>query len=51
MKILRNKERDKKNRRKLYRKGIKVVRVWEHSLKDPKKLNMKIIKVKDLLET
>jgi len=41
-KILRNKERDKKNRRKLCRNGIKVVHIWEHSLKDPKKTNLEI---------
>ena len=50
-KILRNKERDKKNRRKLRGKGIKVVSIWEHSLKTPKKLNLKIKKVRDLLAT
>jgi len=41
-KILRNKERDKKNRQKLRRKGIKVVRIWEHSLRDKAALNSKI---------
>jgi len=41
-KILRNKERDQKNRRKLRRKGIKVVSIWEHSLKDKKDINSKI---------
>ncbi|MBC8469467.1 MAG: very short patch repair endonuclease [Planctomycetes bacterium] len=50
-KILRNKERDKSNRRKLRRKGIKVVSVWEHSLKDPKQLNLKINMLKTLLKT
>jgi len=50
-KILRNKERDKKNRRKLRGKGIKVVSIWEHSLKIPNQLNLKIKKVKDLLAT
>jgi len=51
MKILRNKERDQKNRRKLHRNGIKVLRIWEHSLKTPKQLNLKIKKMKDLLAT
>lgn len=51
MKILRNKERDKSNRRKLRRKGIKVLSIWEHSLNPPKQLNLKIKKVKDLLAT
>jgi len=50
-KILRNKERDKKNRRKLRGKGIKVVSIWEHSLKIPQQLNLKVKKVKDLLAT
>jgi len=50
-KILRNKERDKSNRRKLRRKGIKVVSIWEHSLKDPKQLNLKINMLKTLLKT
>ena len=31
-KILRNKERDRKNRKKLNRKGIKVLRLWEHQI-------------------
>ena len=50
-KILRNKERDKNNRRKLRRKGIKVVRIWEHSLKDPKQLSLKINMLKTSLKT
>jgi DNA mismatch endonuclease, patch repair protein len=33
-KISRNKERDKNNRRKLRRRGIEVVRIWEHSLRE-----------------
>ena len=50
-KILRNKERDKKNRWKLRKERIQVMRIWEHSLKTPKQLNLKIKKVKDLLVT
>jgi len=42
MKILRNKERDKKNRRKLRREDIKVVNIWEHSLHNPRGINSKI---------
>jgi len=49
-KILRNKERDKSNRRKLRRKGIKVVRIWEHSLKDPKHIGSKIKMLSNLLK-
>jgi len=41
-KILRNKERDKKNRRKLRREGIKVVNIWEHSLHNIRGINSKI---------
>lgn len=48
-KILRNKERDKSNRRKLRRKGIKVVSIWEHSLKNEATLNSKVKRIKDLL--
>ena len=50
-KILRNKERDKKNRQKLRREGIKVVNIWEHSLKDPKMLSLKIDMLKTSLKT
>ena len=48
-KILRNKERDKKNRRQLRGKGIKVVSIWEHSLKDRKGLNLKIKQIRNFL--
>jgi len=48
-KILRNKERDKKNRHQLRRRGIKVINIWEHSLKDPKKADFKIKKLLHLL--
>jgi DNA mismatch endonuclease (patch repair protein) len=48
-KILRNKERDKKNRHRLHRKGIKVINIWEHFLKDPKQLDIKIKMLKSAL--
>lgn len=48
-KILRNKERDKKNRQLLRRNGIKVINIWEHSLKDPKKLRLKSDMLKKVL--
>ena len=51
MKILRNKERDKKNRQRLRRNGIKVINIWEHSLKDPKRLELKIKMLKTALRT
>ncbi len=41
-KILRNKERDKRNRRELRKDGVKVVSIWEHSLKNTKGLNSKV---------
>ncbi|MHC4104607.1 MAG: very short patch repair endonuclease [Planctomycetota bacterium] len=41
-KILRNRERDKKNRQKLRRNGIKVVSIWEHSLHNQRGINSKI---------
>jgi DNA mismatch endonuclease (patch repair protein) len=50
-KILRNKERDKKNRQKLRRQGIKVVSIWEHSLIDTKQLSLKINMLKTSLKT
>lgn len=48
-KILRNKERDKKNRRKLRKDGIKVVSIWEHSLETQKGLNLKIKQIREFL--
>ena len=50
MKILRNKERDRTNRRKLHRMGIKVVSIWEHFLKDMEYLSLKIKMLKATLE-
>jgi DNA mismatch endonuclease (patch repair protein) len=46
MKILRNKERDKKNRLKLRKEGIKVINIWEHSLKTIERLTIEIKKLK-----
>ena len=37
-KIERNKFRDRKNTRLLRRQGIRVIRVWEHTLKNKKRL-------------
>lgn len=48
-KILRNKERDKKNRRKLRRNSIRVVSIWEHSLKTQKGVNLKIKQIRNFL--
>lgn len=49
MKILRNKERDRTNKRKLHRMGIRVVSIWEHSLEGQKYLDLKIKMLKHLL--
>jgi len=48
-KILRNKERDRKNRENLRRRGIRVVGIWEHSLKTPEKLVLSVERLKKLL--
>lgn len=48
-KLLRNKERDKKNRRELRKDGIKVVSIWEHSLKTQKGVNLKIKQIRNFL--
>jgi len=47
-KILRNKERDKNNRRKLRRIGIRVVSIWEHSLYRPEGIISKINTLKKI---
>jgi len=51
MKILRNKERDKKNRLRLHGKGIMVTNIWEHSLKDTEHLNANIIVLNNILNS
>ena len=48
-KILRNKERDKRNKKELREEGVKVIKIWEHSLKDQKHLDLKIKMLKHLL--
>ncbi len=48
-KILRNKERDKRNRRELRKDGVKVVSIWEHSLKTQKGVKLKIKQIRNLL--
>ncbi len=48
-KILRNKERDKQNRRLLRKEGIKVISIWEHSLKNQKGVNLKIKQIRNFL--
>lgn len=48
-KIVRNKERDRKNRRKLRKNGIKVMSIWEHSLYSSRGINSKIKMLKQLL--
>jgi DNA mismatch endonuclease, patch repair protein len=45
MKILRNRSRDKKNRQTLHKEGIRVVRIWEHSLKTTERLAAEIKKI------
>lgn len=48
-KILRNKERDKRNRRELRKDGVKVVSIWEHSLKTQKGVKLKIKQIRNFL--
>jgi DNA mismatch endonuclease (patch repair protein) len=48
-KILRNKERDKKNRKILRKTGIKVMSIWEHSLKAQKDIKSQIKQIRSLL--
>ncbi len=44
-KILRNRERDKQNRKLLRKESIKVISIWEHSLKTQKSINLEIKKL------
>ena len=48
-KILRNRQRDQLVNRKLKRKGIKVIRIWEHSLQRQEELSHTINKILGLL--
>jgi DNA mismatch endonuclease (patch repair protein) len=48
-KILRNKERDKRNRRELRKDGVKVVSIWEHSLKTQKGVKLIIKQIRNFL--
>jgi DNA mismatch endonuclease, patch repair protein len=49
MKIERNQARDRRNTRLLQKRGSLVVRVWEHSIKDPKELGRILNKIQRLL--
>ncbi len=50
-KIERNKERDEKYNKELAKLGIKVIRFWEHELKDKIDLEKSINKIKNELAT
>lgn len=45
-KIMRNRERDQRTTEVLRESGMKVVRVWEHSLKSPKNLTRIVARVR-----
>jgi DNA mismatch endonuclease, patch repair protein len=47
-KIARNKDRDREVIRLLRQKGWRVYRIWEHSLKDPEKI---VVKIQALLKS
>ena len=44
-KIRRNQERDRQKKIELEKKGISVIRIWEHELKDNSNINKVIIKI------
>jgi DNA mismatch endonuclease (patch repair protein) len=50
-KISRNKQRDKKNARKLQYHGIRVIRIWEHSLAERAHATKVIEKIKRLIRS
>ncbi len=43
--------RDRKNSRELRKRGLVVIRVWEHSLRNPKELQTILEKIQSLLTT
>ncbi len=47
-KISRNSERDKEVNRQLSDKGWRVVRIWQHELKEPENVLLKLALVKNL---
>jgi DNA mismatch endonuclease, patch repair protein len=48
-KIKRNKLRDKRTKKALLKQGIKVLRLWEHQIKNPKAINLTIKTIKKFL--
>lgn len=46
-KMRRNTQRDSSNRRKLQRRRIKCIRIWEHALKTPKQIESAVSRVRD----
>jgi DNA mismatch endonuclease Vsr len=44
-KILRNRQRDKANARKLKKNKLKVIRIWEHSLRDAQRANQALTRI------
>ena len=48
-KILRNRARDRVNARKLRLRNVKVIRIWEHSLRDKEKTVRTLVKISNVL--
>lgn len=44
-KLQRNRERDQKVNRELKKVGWRIVRVWQHELKDPTKVAQKLVRI------
>ncbi len=44
-KLQRNRERDQKVNRELKKVGWRIVRVWQHELKDPNKVAQKLVRI------
>ena len=50
-KIIKNRQRDRRTRRNLRRSGLKVIGVWEHSLRDDKYVQRLVARVRALTQT
>ncbi len=48
-KIRRNRVRDRKNTRLLRQDGVRVLRVWEHTINNPKQLRNVLGRIRDIL--
>lgn len=49
LKIERNRKRDRRNTRLLRKRGLIVLRAWEHSIKEPQRLQRLVSRIQDLL--